>query len=209
MADEPMPFLIEEISIRHDTSTHPAISITPKNAMVLGRERIERLRGPTSLNRVDRWLIQQAAQRQGRNRLILFRACNRARERVWQFDPSLSDAELEEAGYLLTCALLPFHRRLLHAGVVLMAHTDWGVRECYAMRYGVRKLEDELQATNVAVHPVVKTIDRWVLSNMLLHVALSLEHVTERLLPLHLGMIERRWSQLESQLRQLPPEAVD
>lgn len=209
MTDEAMPFLIEEVSIRHDTSAHRAISITPKNEMVLGRERIERLRGPTSLNRVDRWLIEQAARRQGRNRLILFRACNRAGERVWQFDSSLSDPELEEAGYLLTCALLPFHRRLLHAGVVLMTHTDWGVRECYAMRHGVRKLEDELKAANVGLHPAVRAVDRWILSNMLLHVALSLEHVTERLLPLHLGMIERRWSQLESQLRELPAEAVD
>ena len=93
-----MPFTIEDLPIRHQELTHRAIVITPKNPMVLGRERIEALRRPTSLNKVDRWLIDQAVRRSGKSRLILFRACNRQGERVWQFDPSLSDAELEEAG---------------------------------------------------------------------------------------------------------------
>src|SRR5688572_7529668 len=92
---ESMPFLIEDLPIRHETLSHRAIVITPKNPMVLGRERIEALRGSTSLNRVDRWLIDQAVQRSGKSRMILFRACNRFGERVWQFDPNLSDAELE------------------------------------------------------------------------------------------------------------------
>jgi len=205
---EPMPFLIEDLPIRHETLIHRAIVITPKNPMVLGRERIEGLRGSTSLNRVDRWLIDQAVQRAGKSRMILFRACNRLGERVWQFDPSLSDPELEEAGYLLTCALVPFHRRLLNAGVVLMAHTDWGLRECYAMRHGVRKLEQELMVDTPESNKHVRSVDRWLLNNMLLHVALSIDHVTQRLLPLHLGMLDRRWEQLQSSLAQLPPEAV-
>src|SRR6187401_905640 len=155
---ESMPFLIEELPIRHEALVHKAIVITPKNPMVLGRERIEGLRGSTSLNRVDRWLIDQAVQRAGKSRMILFRACNRLGERVWQFDPSLSDSELEEAGYLLTCALVPFHRRLLNAGVVLMVHTDWGVRECYAMRHGVRKFENELSANAASLNKEVQTV---------------------------------------------------
>ena len=208
MSDGSMPFFIEDLPVRHQNLTHRAIVITPKNSMVLGRERIEALRRPTSLNKVDRWLIDQAVQRSGKSRMILFRACNRYGERVWQFDPSLSDAELEEAGYLLTCALVPFHRRLLNAGVVLMVHTDWGVRECYAMRHGVRKFENELSANAASLNKEVQTVDRWLLNNMLLHVALSIDHVTQRLLPLHLGMIDRRWEQLEHTLRQLPPDAV-
>ena len=204
-----MPFVVEDIGLKQGGSTHNAIVITPKRPMVLGRDRIKQLRGPTSLNRVDRWLLEQAARRKGRNRVILFRACNRQGERVWQFDPSLTDAELEEAGYLLTCALLPFHRRLLHSGVVLMVHTDWGLRECYAMRHGVRRLGDELRASAAGVEAEVRQADRWLLGNMLLHVALSLDHVAQKLLPLHLGMLERRWSQLQTLLGQLPAHAVD
>src|SRR5690606_7392457 len=158
--------------------------------------------------KVDRWLIEQAT-RGGTNRIVLFRAKDRAGERVWQFDPSLSDAELEEAGYLLTVALIPFHRRLLAHGIVLMVHTDWGLRECYAMRHGVRKLEGELEREARGSDSPVAQIDQWLLSNMLLHVALSLDHVASRLLPLHLGMIDRRWKQLEPMLAALPPHAID
>jgi hypothetical protein len=204
-----MPFAVDDVTLTHGDLRHGAMVITPKKPMVLGRERIDGLRGSTSLNKVDRWLIDQAVRRQGRNRVILFRACNGRDERVWQFDPSLSDAELEEAGYVLTCALVPFHRRLLNAGVVLMVHTDWGVRECYAMRHGVRKLEGELKHPKQGVDTAVLAADRWLLSNMLLHVALSLQHVTQRLLPLHLGMIDRRWSQVSPMLSELPRQSID
>ena len=201
-----MPFVIEDMVLRHQNLNRSAMVITPKHAMVLGRERIEKLRSPGSLSQVDRWLIGQAQARRGNARIVLFRACNSAGDRVWQFDPGLREAELEEAGYLLTCALVPFHRRLLDAGVVLMAHTDWGIRECYAMRYGVRRREQELAQS--AEGPL-REVDRWLLGNMLLHVALSLEHVAERLLPNHLSMVDRRWLQLAPLLSQLPRSAID
>ncbi len=209
MRSDPMPFNIHDVELKQDGLTHRAVVITPKRPMVLGRERIERLRGPTSLNDVDRWLIEQTARREGRNRVILFRAKNERGERVWQFDPELSDAELADAGYLLSYALVPFHRRLLNKGVVLMVHTDWGVRECYAMRSGVRRLERELSDGGPGAEAPLREIDRWLLNNMLLHVALSLEHVTERLLPHHLTMIDRRWHQLQPLLAELPRHAVD
>jgi hypothetical protein len=76
------------------------------------------------------------------------------------------------------------------------------------MRHGVRKLEQELTLETPASNQQVRSVDRWLLNNMLLHVALSIEHVTQRLLPLHLGMLDRRWEQLQSALAQLPPEAV-
>jgi hypothetical protein len=209
MRNEAMPFVIEDVELRHQEQRQNAIVITPRKQMVLGRDRIQRLKGPTSLNKVDRWLIAQAEARRGRARVVLFRACNTLNERVWQFDPSLSDAELEEAGYLLTCALVPFHRRLLAVGIVLMVHTDWGVRECYAMRHGVRAREKELLSKIEGAPSLVNQVDAWVLNNMLLHVALSLKHVTERLLPMHLGMVERRWAQVLPLLGRLPNSTID
>ena len=201
----PMPFVIEDMVLRHQNLNQSALVITPKQPIVVGRERIERLRGPSTLNHVDRWLIGQVAARHDNVRIVLFRACNSAGLRVWQFDATLSEPELQDAGYVLTRALVPFHRRLLNAGVVLMAHTDWGLRECYAMRYGVRRREQELaEGKQNSVHEV----DRWLLGNMLLHVALSLEHVTQRLLPNHLSMVDRRWHQVTQLLKQLPPAAV-
>ena len=140
--------------------------------------------------------------------MILFRAVNAQGERVWQFDPDLSDEELAEGGYVLTRALLPFHRRLLKSGMALMVHTDWGLRECYAMRHGVRRLKTELKRGPGPHDPVIEA-DHWVLSNMLLHVALSMDHVITELLPTHLAMIDRRLTFLKTLTASLPASAVD
>jgi len=108
----------------------------------------------------------------------------------------------------LTRALLPLHRRLLKSGLVLMIHTDWGLRECYAMRHGVRRLKAELKQAAGQSDPVIKA-DHWILSNMLLHVALSMDHVVTELLPTHLAMIDRRLAFLQKMINSLPTSAVD
>ena len=203
-----MPFNIEELPMEHGAHKEAAVVITAKNPMVIGRDRIKHLKRPATLNDVDRWLIDQAARRSSRARVILFRAMNARNERVWEFDPSLSDGELEEGGYVLTKALLPFHRRLLVNGMSLMVHTDWGLRECYAMRYGVRRLAAEIKKGQSDADPVAEA-DRWVLGNMLLHVALSMDHVIAELLPSHLSMIERRQDRLKRLIARLPQEAID
>ncbi len=203
-----MPFTVEEHPMQHAGVRQAAVVITAKNAMVVGRERIQNLKRPTGMNHVDRWLLEQAASRASRAKVILFRAMNDVGERVWQFDPALNDQELEEGGYVLTRALLPFHRRLLAAGMVLMVHTDWGLRECYAMRHGVRKLKQELEQGPDKADPIVEA-DRWILSNMLLHVALSMNHVVSQLLPSHLAMLERRQVFLKNLVASLPASSID
>lgn len=203
-----MPFTIEEHPMQHGGVHQVAVVITAKNPMVIGHDRIQRLRRPAGMSDVDRWLIQQAAQRADRAKVILFRAVNAQGERVWQFDPDLSDQELSEGGYVLTRALLPFHRRLLKSGMALMVHTDWGLRECYAMRQGVRQLKSELKRGPSPQDPVIEA-DHWILSNMLLHVALSMDHVITELLPTHLPMIDRRLSFLKALITNLPASAVD
>src|SRR6185503_2892331 len=110
--------------------------ITPKNAMVIGRERIEKLRHADGVNQVERNLIAQVRRREN-VRIVLFRAKNDAGQRVWQFGPDIQDSMMADVGIVMTKALLPLHRRLMAAGVMLMVHTDWGGRECVAMRDGM------------------------------------------------------------------------
>jgi hypothetical protein len=105
--------------------------------MTIDQSRLERLRRATTVNQVERDLIEQA-RRRGGVRVVLFRAVNDAGERVWQFDPHFDQPQLEEAGLVMIEALLPLHRRLMAAGVMLMVHTDWGARECHAMRHGTK-----------------------------------------------------------------------
>lgn len=186
---------------------HRVMVITPKSPMVIGQKRIDDLRKPSGISRVERWLIDQARKGGASAQIVLFRAVNDAGERVWQFDPSLSQANLEDGGYVMSKALLPFHRRLMASGVVLMVHTDWGIRECYAMRTGVERAFDEQESSSEA-NPT-RAADRWVLRHMLLHAALDLDHILRSLLPKHLTMVERRLSRVRELVARLPADEIN
>jgi hypothetical protein len=207
-ANAGVPFALGDTIIRAEGTNHRAIVVTPRAPMLYGHARLKRLReNPTAeLSAPDRYLIDEVTRR--RPRVAIFRAADDGQRRLWEFDPKLSDAEAEELGYRLTRALLPIHRRMLHRGVALMVHTEWGTRECYAMRYGVRKAAAELTATARGASSVTQ-VDTWILRNMLFHVALTIEHVTEKLLPDHVRMIERRWQRLKGVTEHLPPSVVD
>ena len=81
--------------------------------------------------------------------------------------------------------------QLMASGVMLMVHTEWGLRECHAMRHGVGTLIKALDEAPTGT-PLAEA-DRWLLTHMLLHVSLDLTHVTGILLPTHLTMVNRRW----------------
>src|SRR5205814_7583732 len=120
----PLPFDIADLTLRKGGLEYRAMTITPKNPMIIGRERIEKLRHAGDVNQVERSLIAQVRRRDD-VRVVLFRAKNDTGERVWQFGPDLEDSMMEDAGTVMTRALLPLHRRLMAAGVMLMVHTDW------------------------------------------------------------------------------------
>ena len=208
MADSrSMPFAFSELVLHHRSIEYTATVITPKTMMTFGRERIAQLKKPSGISKVERWMIDEARKRGERARVLLFRAMNTQGERVWQFDPDMTEQELEEAGVILTKALLPFHRRLMASGVVLMVHTEWGIRECYALRHGIRTLVRELDGKSNLTP--VEEADRWLLTHMLLHVSLNLEHVSTTLLPTHLTMIDRRWPRVRELVGLLPRDAID
>jgi hypothetical protein len=55
-----MPFDIGEQTVRDGTKVKQAIVMTPKSAVVVGLKRINDLRKPAGISRVERWLIEQA-----------------------------------------------------------------------------------------------------------------------------------------------------
>lgn len=179
-----------------------AISITPRRPMVIGRERLAHLARSASVNDVERDLIATAARQ--RARIVLLRAANDEGERRWDFDPDLSERELERAGAVMGRALLPLHRRLVSVGVMLMVHTEWSPRDCYTMRAAARTLIEERQGSR----DPLGQLDIWLLENMLLYVSLGAGHITEKLLPSYLGAIERRLPRMGSILATLPPDSL-
>jgi hypothetical protein len=171
--------------------------------MVVGRERIERLRNAGDVNDVERDLIRRVLQHE-HVRVVLFRAVDEDGRRVWELDQGLSESELEDAGLVMTRALLPLHRRLMAGGVMLMVHTDWGLRDCHAMRHGVRTMGRSLAQRTTPL----EVADHWLLTHMLLHLALPFERVATSWLPGHLALIDRRWTRMREIVARLPPEAI-
>lgn len=202
------PFRVSETMVMSQGTVHPLLVITSRVPRVFGTERIEALKQPTSLSAADRFLLEQTKQRGERVHLAAVRAVNDEGDRLWGFDPALSGSETEELGYLITKSLLPVHRRMMANGIALLAHTECGPRECYAMRYGVRRLLAELEASPHA-DAALTDVDRWILRNMLFHFALDLEHVTTSLLPNQIRMIERRWSRVSELVTKLPRHFLD
>jgi len=184
------PFTVSDMSFGISRQ-RSAMVVTPTAPMVIDQARLARVGNSSSLSPVEEWLVEEARRRGDGARVLLFRAANSANERVWEFDRRFNEPELQKAGAIMTRALLPLHRALLTSGVVLMVHTDWGRRESYAMRHGVRALTEEI--TRSSYGSATRRVDEWILRNMLMHVALSLNHVTEKLLPAQIGLIERRW----------------
>jgi hypothetical protein len=161
--------------------------------MVFDWKRLEGVAASTELSPVELWLIDNARASGERARITILRAVNSDGERVWFFDPAFDNAALQEAGYVLTKALLPFHRALRKAGVMLMVHSDWGDRESYGMRNGIWRCLEEFRARAKAETDTPLENDQWVLKHMVQHMSLSLEHIVEKILPDHLTMIDRRW----------------
>jgi hypothetical protein len=182
-----------------------ATVLTPRNPMVFDRVRLQRVEAAAKLSPVEQWLVENARQNPEESRITILRAVNSSGTRVWLFDPSFENAELEEVGYLLTKALLPFHRALAQTGVVLMAHSDWGDRESYGLRSGVWRRVDEL---SVKTTPTAdESLDLWALKNMVHHMSLSLEHVVRNVLPRHRAMVDRSWARLQKTLGARDPAA--
>jgi len=196
-----MPFSITDERVRTTKGAATVMVVTPKNRIVVDHGRLDRLSKPTGLSPVEVWLIEQARLRGEGARVVLFRAVNANGERVWEFDPSFTESDLEKGGTIMTRALLPFHRGLLEAGVVLMVHTDWGFRESYAFRHGVRMLTEQL---SLSARTADSQVDRWILGNMLMHVALKLDHVLKNLLPAHIGLVQQRADRVAEMLRAKP-----
>jgi hypothetical protein len=201
----PLPFDIQDLDLRQGTTKHGAVVIVPRTPMFVGSERLARLQGAPSVNQVERALIAEVKRRGVR--VVLFRGMNDEGRRVWEFDPAFDEHELENAGVVMSRALLPLHRRLMAAGVMIMVHTDWGRRESGCMRHGIATLLRQYE--NVAHLSPLDEAHRWLLTHMLLYVSLDHRHVIESLLPSHLTLIDRRWPRVRELVAKIPAEEID
>lgn len=201
-----VPIAFTELSVDGGDGFLNALVLTPKQPQVLGRERMEGLRHASGLSKVDRMIVGEAAARKGNIQLAFFRAMDEQGQIAWSFDETLSPDECDELGYLLVRALLPIHRRMMAQGIGLLVHSEWGDRECSAMRHGReknrRELEDRIDSEPVAA------ADAWILRNMLFHSTLPIEKLVRGTLPSQLRLIAARQKRIGELIAALPEDAL-
>lgn len=175
--------------------------------MVVDRKRIEAVRRSDGVNDVERRILRECEQRKGRCHVAIFRGVTTSGQVGWSFDPSFDERELGEAGYVMTRALLPLHRRMLKNEILLFVHSEWGERECIAMRKGVELAIEEAMARPDADSALVRA-DVWILKNMLFHFALPMERIIESVLPPHLRMMHTRLPRVRTLVAELPKASI-
>lgn len=202
-----MSFVISELEIPVAGVRHPAMVVTPPAPMVVDRKRLEAVRGSDSVNEVEKRILRECEQRKGRCHVAIFRGVTASGQVSWSFDPRFDERELGEAGYVMTRALLPLHRRMLANEILLFVHSEWGERECIAMRKGVELAIEEAMARPDVDTPLVRA-DLWILKNMLFHFALPMERIIDSVLPPHLRMMHTRLPRVRTLVAELPKASI-
>jgi hypothetical protein len=202
-----MSFVIDEVEIAAAGVRHPAMVVTPHAPMVVDRKRLNAVRGSDSVNDVEKRILRHCERRKGRCHVAIFRGVTSAGQTGWSFDPTFDERELGEAGYVMTRALLPLHRRMLANEILLFVHSEWGDRECVAMRKGVELAIEEAAARPDADSALVRA-DLWILKNMLFHFALPMDRIIESVLPPHLRMMHTRLPRVRTLVAELPKTSI-
>jgi hypothetical protein len=89
----------------------------------------------------------------------------------------------------------------------LFVHSEWGDRECIAMRKGVELAIEEAMARPDADTALVRA-DVWILKNMLFHFSLPMERIVESVLPPHLRMMHTRLPRVRTLVSELPKASI-
>lgn len=201
-----LPFVFDDIRVTANEREFGALVLTPASPMVIDTRRRDRLKEMPPLNEVDRAILDRVRGRGDDTPMLIMRAADDSGKRLWSFDPSFTDDEVEETGAELVRSLMPLYRRFLASGITLFVHADWGERELSPMRRGVARLSENLDPDEDGA---VRRLDEWLLRNMLLYSSLSFRHVTEVLLPEHMRLLERRQQRVRQLLEAVPPGAID
>lgn len=200
-----LPFVFDDVTISAGDEQYGALVLTPAAPMVIDRRRRERLQSLPPLNDVDRAILRRVNGRQD-TPILIMRAADDDGTRLWSFDPSFTEVEVEETGVELVRSLMPLYRRFVASGIALFVHSDWGERELPPMRRGLARLSEQVDES---ADPAVRRLDEWVLRNMLLYSSLSFSHVTQSLIPGHMRLLERRRLRARQLLDDVPPAAID
>lgn len=181
-----------------------AVVVSPKRAIVIGRERLESMRLGLSPSGTDDAIVH-AARHYGAQVTIF---CPESKEHggSWRFAEDLDAQEVDELAQFLLASQLITYRRLIEIGVCMHVRVGMATREQDALRaardHHLQRLE-QLGANPVrtGAHPSEADLDHWILSNFTFFFGMSLRRVVEEVLPKNAKTMLKRLRRVQ-QLRE-------
>jgi hypothetical protein len=159
--------------------------VTAEADTVFGTEKLAMLRANSDLTTFDE--IARRVEQGDTPHAVCVRGRGPDGSGQFRMAPSLDDDELDELGYRLLRALMPGVRRVISAGVVLVAAVELRVREQAALRAGAARLLARVrQAANDPTEREVATDTQRIIEHHLVWSGAGLETALEELLPTRL-----------------------
>lgn len=177
---------------RIDTlSTHVgprrALVVAPGEPIVVGRERLERMRLAPAGSALDQQIVR-AAQAADDVHLLVFDATPEGSEGSYRIDPALDDDDAAELVHGLVVTQIPTYRRLVEEGMAMQVHAGLALRDCQLFKEQTLVALAELGSQS---GPEAE-LDRWILEHMTFFYTASYERLKQSTLPGVLPLVERR-----------------
>ena len=184
----------EEIAIQTKNGPRTALVVTPRAHLVLGQERLARLRRDLRPGALDESLYLRVKAAASPPSVVVFRARSDDGAGSWGLDPRLSETEARELAKRLARTHVESHRRLFAAGVLAVVHTDFGLREAELFRAAEGELaqEEEERARNqTGIASALAQLNTWTLRTLSFTYTLRAQKVIADLLPSTIAMLEQ------------------
>ncbi len=202
----PFPFLFDHVTVSSQAQSCGVLVMTPHAPTVFGAQRRAAVEGTSRISPVEARILDAVDARPENTPILILRGGADDGTRLWGFDPSFGEQELGRTGRIFCRSTMPLYRQFVARGIVLFFHSDWGHREIGPIRHGLDALAEELPGSGQ--HPSLSALDEWIIRNLLLFSSLSLRHVLDRLLPLHLSLLGLRQQSTSRILGRLVPGAL-
>jgi len=184
----------EEIAIETKNGPRKALVVTPRVHLILGQERLARLRRDARPGALDDALYLRVKAAAPAPTVVVFRARSDDGKGSWGFDPHLADSDARELAKRLVRTHVESHRRLFAAGVLAVVHTDYGLREAELFRAAEGELaqEEEERAKNeTGTASALAQLNTWTLRTLSFTYTLRAQKVIADLLPSTIAMLEQ------------------
>lgn len=214
MVDPASTFLIEETVLETPKGRRTALAFTPRDRIVVGRRRLERLRRLVEVSPADQAILAAARAHHGKGQLLIFRAKTAAGEPAWDLSDELEPAELSELGLLLVRSQVPTLRALAKQGALVMVHVALSPRAAGALKRGTKEVLRELRMRSLsdgtmgdARDDAVRKLDTWLLQHLSFYFGLSFERAMSGTIPDMVPLLEQRETTLKQLLGAAPRSA--